>query len=179
MLAALWFALGLPCTAIAGPPLVAVEAVAVHAPRPFTPEQIRDAMPAGTRISLRIETDAQEPIAERWTVIEATPDGCTIASVTYAPTSGALIEDESTQTSAWAELAEHATFPAADTSITESSFDGPLGRHATREYRVRHADGELWIYRFALELPGPPVELVVEREGKVTFRMTQVLRQRG
>jgi hypothetical protein len=176
MIAVLGLLLASAPVARAQAPAAASETVA---PRPFTPEQIRLAMPAGTRISMRVEVDGQKPTIERWTVVEATEATCTIASSVYDAATGALLKDEGARTSAWPELADHASFPAGDTEVSDGSFTGDIGTHAVREYRVRRADGSVHVFRFAVDLPGPPAEMIIEREGRVAFRMTQILRQPG
>jgi hypothetical protein len=174
-----WLVIALATPGLAAEPAALAPVVTTTAPRPFTPDQIRQAMPIGTRISLRIEAEGQNPTIERWTVTDAGPEACTIASMTYTAATGALLKDEGARTSSWPELADHASFPAAETTVVDGTFTGDIGTHAIREYRVHHADGAVWVYRFAVDLPGPPAEMLVEKDGKVTLRMTQVLRQPG
>ena len=158
------------------PPLAVSEPIA---PRPFTVDELRAGIPQGTRIRLQIATLGEPTIEQRWEFLACTADGATITSQVY-DAAGVLLKDEGPGTSTWAELNEHATFPAAATVRTEQSLDGPLGSLDTWLYTVALPgdDGILLVKRlyFSKSLPGPPVLLTIERQGVETFRMTMLER---
>lgn len=147
------------------------------APRPFTAEQIRAAMPVGTEIHLRMEAPPEAPVEQRWTVTAATAETCTIASRVVDPASGATVADEGEGTSAWAELVEHAAFPAAATRIEHGTISVPAGTFEIVRYTVAGDDGHTRVYSFAVALPGPPVSLVeTDAAGATVHAMTLLSR---
>jgi hypothetical protein len=150
------------------------------APRPFTMEQLRDGIPRGTVIRLRVETAGQPTVEQEWTFTAVDAASATIASKVFGA-DGSLVKDEGEGTSTWAELNEHASFPAARTTRVESAVEGPLGHVETWLYTVADTDeGGVPVtkrYQFAKTLPGPPVLFTIEREGVEVFRMTMVARR--
>lgn len=161
-------------TAAPAQPDAVVAAPDALAPRPFTPEQIRAAMPLGAVLRFRMEVAGEAPVEERWEVVAANETACTLSSRLFNPDTGALVEDQGDGTSTWAELAGHASFPAADTAVSDSEADVPAGHFATRLYDVQGQDqGQPTRsrYHFALELPGPPVLFTTEVAGTEVFRM--------
>jgi hypothetical protein len=145
------------------------------APRPFTAEQIRDAMPAGAEIRYRWEKDGQPPTVSLWTVTASDAGACTIRSETFAE-DGTPAADAKSGTSRWTELMEHATFPADATTRTETAVEVPAGRFDAWLYEVRRA-GKVERFYFAKSLPGPPVLLVVEQDGRPVLRMSLLSRK--
>lgn len=150
------------------------------APRPFSAEQIRDAMPVGHRIRVRQEQDRAPTIEEEWVVTAADAQGCTIATKVF-DVEGNLIRDGGTETGAWSKLREHAAFPAAATEISTGTIELPMGTFETRVYRVTMPAGDgapaVLTLHFAVSLPGPPVLMVAERAGVQVSRMTMIERR--
>ncbi len=137
------------------------------APRPFTAEQIRAAMPAGTEIRFRVEESGKAPVVLHWRVTAADEATMTLVSRILGE-DGAVIAEEPAQSSRWQELVEHATFPAARTARSEGSVEVPAGRFDTIDYVVTdEKDGSKTVstFRFARQLPGPPVS-AHRREGR-------------
>ncbi|MCB9689357.1 MAG: hypothetical protein H6735_30245 [Alphaproteobacteria bacterium] len=141
------------------------------APRLFDAAALRDGFVLGTKVRFRIEEAGKEPIEERWEVTGHTDTGCTIASTTVNPTTGALIEDQGEGTSTWEELESHAAFPAHLTSISDSTIIVPAGTFQTVRYTVVQEDGTTKVLHFAKNLPGPPVSMVVTRGKEVVMSM--------
>ncbi len=146
------------------------------APRPFTAEQIRDAMPVGTDIKMRVEDSGRPPGVLHWTVTAADDDTVTMRSE-ILDNEGHLVSNEGTKTVRWGELAAHASFPAAATLRRDSSVTVPAGTFATIDYVVRGAGGEVSTFHFAKQLPGPPILTVVEKDGLVVRTMTLLSRK--
>jgi hypothetical protein len=142
--------------------------IAEHAPQLFTVEQLREGIPAGRVIELRMEVEGKPTTVQHWEFTKVDESGATIHSITKDE-SGTVLADE-TGTSTWAELHSHAKFPAATTTIEDNvSLTVPAGTFTTRLYTVT-VDGatrKLW---FASELPGPPVQFTTEKDGKVVMR---------
>lgn len=145
---------------------------------PFSAEQIRLAMPVGTRIVLRIAVAGQAPVLEEMTVTAADEAGCTIQSRKLAA-DGTLIQDAGPSTATWAALESHAHFPARETSRSDSTITVPAGSFDTWLYVVEssQANGEERRMHFARALPGPPVSMEVVRGGATTMTMTMISRE--
>jgi hypothetical protein len=145
---------------------------------PFSAEQIRQAMPVGTRIVLRIAVAGQAPLLEEMTVTAADESGCTIQSRKLAE-DGGLLQDAGPSTVTWAGLESHAHFPASATSRSDSKVTVPAGSFDTWLYVVRSSqpDGEERRMHFARALPGPPISMEVVRGGAPTMTMTLVSRE--
>jgi hypothetical protein len=153
-------------------------AAAAIAPRPFTAEQIRAAMLPGTEIRFRVEESGKRPVVLHWRVTAADPSSMTLASRILGE-DGAVIAEEPAQSSRWQELVEHATFPAARTARSEGSVEVPAGRFDTIDYVVTdEKDGSRTVstFRFATQLPGPPVSLTVEKDGTTVRKMILIER---
>jgi hypothetical protein len=165
-------------TASAAPPGGENTAPPAIAPRPFTAEQIRAAMPAGTEIRFRVEESGKAPVVLHWRVTAADEGTMTLASRILGE-DGAVIAEEPAQSSRWQELVEHATFPAARTARSEGSVEVPAGRFDTMDYVVTdEKDGSRTVstFRFARQLPGPPVLLTVDKDGTTVRKMILIER---
>lgn len=145
---------------------------------PFSAEQIRQAMPVGTRIVLRIAMAGRPPVLEEMTVIAADRAGCTIHSRKLAE-DGALVQDAGPTTATWSALESHAHFPARSTSRSDSTVTVPAGTFDTWLYVVSsgRANGEERRMHFARAWPGPPVSMEVVRGGATTMTMTMLSRE--
>jgi hypothetical protein len=153
-------------------------APAAIAPRPFTAEQIRAAMPAGTQITFHMEESGKPPVVLHWRVTAADEATMTLVS-SVVGINGNVIAEEPAQSTPWQELAEHSSFPAARTARSEGSVQVPAGRFDTIDYVVTdEQDGSKTVstFRFAKQLPGPPVLLTVEKDGVTVRRMTLIQR---
>jgi hypothetical protein len=150
---------------------------AATAPRPFTAEQIRIAMPVGTTIRMRQEEQGKPATIEEWLVTRADDRSVTMASRVFAEDGTTLVEDQGEGESTWTELMEHATFPADATTITDSSVEVPAGNFVTRLYEVRAPDGSISRFHFVMTMPGPPVSITIERNGAIVRSMTMVERR--
>ncbi|MFN0248609.1 MAG: hypothetical protein ACKV2T_17085 [Kofleriaceae bacterium] len=143
-------------------------APAESAPQLFTIEQLRDGIPAGRVIELRMELEGKPATTEHWEFTKVDANGATIHSVTRDD-AGTIVADQ-TGTSAWAELHSHAKFPAAATTIEDNvTLTVPAGTFTTRLYKVK-VEGATRRFWFAVDLPGPPVQFTTEKEGKVVMR---------
>ncbi len=146
------------------------------APRPFTADQIRAAMPVGTDVKFRVEEQGQPPGVLHWRVTAADAETMTM-SVELLDNEDHLVSNEGSKTNRWDALVKHASFPADATRRGESTVTVPAGTFACLDYVVRGAGGMVTTYRFAKELPGPPVLLVVEKDGLVVRTMTLLSRK--
>lgn len=180
-------ALLLPCALLAAcapkpPPVPAapppVEAPVEEAlPPPFTPEQIRAAMPTGTRLLIQRVDAAGAVTQEEWHVVDNTPQAARFAFVPVLE--GQAQPEAATQEAvSWEELAAHAAFPASATTVEATSFETPLGMmEGWRYVQVVEVNGQLSrnIFEFSRAHPGPPLRMTVEVGGQPVARM-EVLR---
>jgi hypothetical protein len=131
------------------------------APRLFDAAALRAGLPLGTWIRLRVQVAGGPTVEQRWDFVAVSEAGATIRSRVYG-TDGTLLTDEGAGESAWSELEQHASFPAARTVREEGSVTVPAGRFDTWNYTVIGTEAEggrdfVKRYAFAKTLPGPPV----------------------
>jgi hypothetical protein len=145
------------------------------APRPYTLAKLRDGMPVGLELRYRIEAADKPAEIMVMRVVASDEKTGTLATQMLAE-DGTLIKDLGTSAAEWATLVRHATFPEPATTVREMTVESPAGSFPGVEYVVRKPDG-VTTYRFARDAPGPPVELIAEKDGKVTSRMTLLSRR--
>jgi hypothetical protein len=151
------------------------------APTPYTAAAIRDENPPGTRLVFRLEQPGQ-PVVLR--VIDFVGGDATQAALEFSMLTerGEPLGDVDRSQVAWAELRDHAAFPAARTHRTRSTATVPAGRFDVWQYTVESEEGGAPVttrYSFALDRPGPPVLLVQETSGQEVLRMALVEDSRG
>lgn len=138
------------------------------APMLFTLEQLRDGIPQGRVIEIRMEIEGNPTTIEHWEFTKVDATSATIHSIT-TDEAGKSLADE-TGTSTWEELHSHGKFPAAATTFEDNvSITVPAGTFTTRLYTVKTDDGRRQFW-FAADLPGPPVQFTTEKDGKVVMR---------
>jgi hypothetical protein len=143
--------------------------------RPFTAEQIRDAMVEGLVIEVFQRTDSGEA-RQRWTVITSNADG---VDLEYAilDESGAVVGQPQIERSSWIALRDHASFPASTSTRETITRDTALGRldgwlYTTHDDAVK-ARTEAF---FATSFPGAPVEMTAWNGETVVAEMRQLTR---
>ena len=149
------------------------------APTPYTSKQLRDALVVGTRIDLRVE-EGRKITEQQMEVIAADAEGCTMAT-RVLDADGKLLEDQGSNVFKWDELRDHAKFPKDKVVRTEGRITVPVGERDAWLYVITSLDEdgkEVETYmHFAKDLPGPPVRMVVQVEGKVVSSWTMVGRR--
>ena len=78
----------------------------------------------------------------------------------------------------WKQLQAHASYPVKGTRITPETIQLKAGKFECWVY-TREAAGQVSRFYFAKKLPGPPVKLVVDREGKTVYSMVMVEHKPG
>lgn len=145
--------------------------------RPFSAEQIREEWVEGLELRVRRVTPEGETI-ERWKVVEADTDGATIEKTTV-DTEGRIIGETRAQHSAWTELRDHASFPAAGSSRRRTVENTPLGKLEGWLYTIPdETAGTVSEFFFASSLPGAPVRLRVFENGRTVYLLEQLERIR-
>jgi hypothetical protein len=145
--------------------------------RPFSAEQIRDEMVPGLRVLIRTTTPAGERV-ERWDVVSADEDG---VEIEYTKVSGDGADDgeAGSQRSRWAELRDHATFPAERSTRERITLETALGTFEGWLYHVASEDGTRTDeFFFADRIPGAPVLMRTLEDGNEIFRIEQFARLR-
>lgn len=85
--------------------------------------------------------------------------------------------EPTTSRSTWAELRDHASFPAERATRRRATRDTPLGRLDGWVYRVEdEASGAVTEFFFADDTPGAPVEMVSTANGREVASMRQLER---
>lgn len=146
-------------------------------PAPFTAKQIRDEWVPGFELIMRRQTPAGVSF-ERWRVVAADLDG---VEIEYTPVDGGgdQIGEPATRTSAWTELRDHASYPAASATRSREVRETPRGRLTGWRYMVEDSDaGTVSELFFADAMPGAPVEMTVRRDGQPVLELAQVERSR-
>jgi len=136
-------------------------------PAPFTPEQIREAMPKG-RILIWQVTNEGKVNQQRWFVRAADEREVTLVIQDYSDVAKTM-EPESVLTAKWSDLRDHAVFPPGSTVRTEETVD-LLGQHDCFVYTVTDDVG-VSNYWFAKDMPGPPIRHTIARDGAVVYEM--------
>jgi hypothetical protein len=145
--------------------------------RPFTADQIQEEWVEGFTLRMLRVTPEGESL-ERWTVVSATEEGAEIefAEIDEA---GEVVGVPTMAESSWAQLRDHATFPAASSNVEEATRETALGWLDGRLYTVRDDEaGTVTEYFFVDELPGAPVEMRTTRDGELVVGLRQVERRR-
>lgn len=144
---------------------------------PFTAEQIRDEWIEGFRLRVRQWTPETEAV-QVWTVVRADADTVDIESIEEGDEDGAEGEGR-IQTSSWARLRDHASFPADRATREMVSRETPLGDLRGWLYTVTDPKGGLVTeFFFAEAMPGAPVFVHVLRDGEVVEIFEQIERSR-
>lgn len=145
-------------------------------PFPFTAEEIRGELRPGLIIELQSTMPGQEA-RMRWTVVTADAER---VQIDYQPidAEGNPVAPSQIRPSTWAELRDHASFPAATATREWVSRETALGPLDGWFYTVPDAaSGTVTTYFFAGSLPGAPVQMRTEKDGQLVMEMQQVSRR--
>jgi hypothetical protein len=145
--------------------------------QPFTADQIRDEWVPGLRLLMRRSSPDGE-VLERWTVVDSDDDG---VAIEYAvlDEAGQVVGEPQVQRSAWTELRDHASFPAATSSREWIARSTALGSFEGWLYRVQD-DGTDTVseFFFVPSMPGAPVQMRTIEGDNVVFELEQTARLR-
>lgn len=144
--------------------------------RPFSADQIAGAMPVGSVIDLEQAT----PMGRgklRWTVVEADAEGCVI-EFTALDADGTPIGLPERRRQGWIELRDHASFPAATSTVEDDRRLTPLGLIEGRLYTTTdEAKGVTSRMFFSPMYPGPPLWVELTRGGALISTTQQTARR--
>ncbi len=131
---------------------------------PFSAEQIRLGTPDGH--TLDTVTTREGVVVDRRRTVYFDPDDTSVSMrLTHLSEAGVLDADAMEARTTWAELRDHAVFPAENTTVTKETIDTPLGSLPCTRYDV--ASGEtIMAYWFSEEHPGMPVRHAAISDGR-------------
>ncbi len=144
-----------------------------HAPTPFTGDEIREGCPTGRQVTL-VHT-SEDGKSEYWTTSFAKTGELNAVLVNQqVAENGQPLGGGSEFVATWDELQAHASFPAANTTVSEVEVTTPIGELDCLLYEVEEGSTtkQMW---FARSLPGLPIKTVY-RDGEVTILTTLVVR---
>jgi len=138
--------------------------------------QLRAATQAGRSMVFVVEWPGKPSVRKRFVFVSADNERVTIASDIIDDKDKAVAEPEM-ETSTWEQLRRHALYPKDHTTITAAVAETPAGSFPCKKYTMveKEPDGDKrTVACFANDLPGPPVELEVEKGGRLVMSMTLV-----
>ena len=146
------------------------------APFPYSVEQLRAGCSTGRVLRYRL-VDSGHAIETEMRFVASTEESATIET-SIKDEKGTLLGAPKRDTTKWADLMHHASFPAATTSIEAAEVDTPAGHFAASKYVVRRPseDGRpsVAIFYFDKAKGGPPVRMLVEVAGAIAQEMTML-----
>jgi hypothetical protein len=145
-----------------------------RAPTPFTSAEIRGATPEGRSLTFLVEGPGKAPFQKRYRFLAVDDERATMTTE-LLDDDGKVFGKPEMQSSTWDELRMTASWPKEQVTITDATAETPAGSFACRRYVVveKTDEGEKrTTAHFARSLPGPPVELMVELDGKLLMSMT-------
>jgi len=141
-----------------------------NAPHPYTPDQIRDFC-IGRTVTHRVEQAESVHFVETRFLAGDAESG-TLITRTVDP-DGIVTEGPTRSPIRWADLRDHATFPAARTTVTDAICETLAGEFECMLYTVtsESPDGPVSRFYFAKKCPGAPVLFESELGGTMVYRM--------
>jgi hypothetical protein len=149
-------------------------------PTPFTADQIRDALPRGTRIIYRVQRGTDAPVLDEWTFTRSDEVGATVRSRNLEIDGRAPLTDWTEERLSWTELRDHASYEQRKTTVEEGRLETPMGAFDTVIYIVqgKSPDGEPTVssFEFGKDLAGPPLRVLIVVSGKQVLSMEMIER---
>jgi hypothetical protein len=142
------------------------------APPPFTADDIRRATKVGRRYVFRMVDEGRVAI-RTLEFIAVGPDRVTTRGQNFDE-SGAPLDAPHDAVASFADLVKHATYPKEGTTIERSKMTVPAGEIDCIRYTIDQVrDGLRTVSRvyFAADLPGPPIGMTVEVDGKIAMTL--------
>jgi hypothetical protein len=151
-----------------------------HAPTPFSAARIREGCPSG-RVSTFLIEQGGHKVLQVFRFVKADAEGAEF-SVDITTEDGKPLKKSQPTRQTWSGFQAHASFPANVTRITEGRVKTPAGTFDCWVYIViakgKTVTKESRFY-FAKTIPGPPVKMTQQMDGKTVFSMTLVRHRDG
>jgi hypothetical protein len=152
-----------------------------NAPTPYTANQIRSATHVGRTLTFVIESPDKPPVKQRFRFVDVDDERATIATEILDEKGNVLGQPEM-KISTWEELRKHASYPKTATTISSAVVETDAGSFPCKRYTVveiKDGSETRTVACFANELPGPPVEMTKEKDGKLVMSMTLLKYEAG
>lgn len=147
-----------------------------HAPTPFSAEEIRRGCPEGRKSIFKIEMTGRDVVFMNWEFTKVDEENAVFSSFN-TNAQGEKLGEIQTEKVPWKVLQGHASFSAADTTITvvPLTLEGKNYQCWLYEVRGIHEGKEMLNkFWFAQTIPGPPVLTERYIEGTKVMTMTMV-----
>ena len=150
------------------------------APTPFSAEEIKEYCKPGHETRYLFEKEGQKSVIQIATFLESTDPTKARFSSRQESTEGELVKDEGIVEVEWSTLQAHASFPAQPTTIVEELLTLEDTEYDCWKYTmvrtmkptpVTTATVTMTLW-FAKDMPGPPIKMIQEMDGKQSFAMT-------
>ncbi|MCP4147652.1 MAG: hypothetical protein GY757_07870 [bacterium] len=140
-----------------------------HAPTPFSAAQIRSGCPEGRKIVFQVESFGKSLMIQSIEFLTCQEKKVVYEIVTKG-VDGKKMGPRKMITGNWKDLQAHASFPKAETVITNDTYTAPAGTFDCRLYTITGKTNtkRLW---FAKEMPGPPLAFEEEANKQITMKM--------
>jgi hypothetical protein len=152
-----------------------------NAPTPYTAKQLRAACQVGRTYTFIIESPDKPPTKQRFRFVDVDDERVTIATEILDEKDKVLGQPEM-KISTWEELRKHASYPKTATTISTDLVETPAGSFPCKRYtivEIKDGSETRTVACFANELPGPPVEMTKEKDGKLVMSMTLLKHEAG
>jgi len=152
-----------------------------RAPTPYTAKQIRNATAVGRALTFIIETPDKPPVKQRFRFVDVDDEHATVATE-ILDEKGQVVGQPELKISTWEELRKHASYPKDATTITSAVVETDAGSFPCKRYTVVEISGgseTRTVACFADALPGPPIEMTKEKDGKLVMSMTLFKHEHG
>lgn len=144
---------------------------------PYTAEQIRAACREGRTITFVTESPGKPPQQRKMRFLAVDDERATISDEAMDDV-GKTIGSPETEVATWEQLRRHASFPKESTTIADAVAEVPAGSFPCKRYTVVEGTKKRTMC-FANELPGPPVEMTIEEDGKLVLSMELLKNEPG
>lgn len=143
-----------------------------HLPTPFTADEIREGCQPGRTVRSLVEEANEPPYFHVTRFVRATAEGAEQESWDEE-LDGRPRGEPRRRSSTWLEFQQHASFPAANTEVSEEETEFPAGRFATLRYTQREGPvvRSFWFARVA---PGMPLRYEEWDGEALVYRSTAV-----
>jgi len=137
-----------------------------HLPTPFTADEIREACRPGRELRMRVERAGQAPTIRVACYVGG--DAKAADQESWEELAGERLGEPERNRETWLELQDHASFPSANTAVSEETIEIPLGRFACLRYTQAVDDG-MRTFWFAVDLPGQPIRWEIRAGDRVVL----------
>ena len=136
-----------------------------HLPTPFTADEIRQACRPGRELRMRVERAGQAPTIRVARYVGADAEAA-VQESWEETLAGERLDEPERNRETWLELQDHASFPSANTAVSEETIEIPLGRFKCVRYAQTVDDG-MRTFWFAFDLPGQPIRWEIRAGDRV------------